>query len=51
MSILKHVSQIMVFHFAHFENEKDFWNILVKFIVYSFIILVHDLINLLRYED
>ena len=34
ISILVLVSQIMVFYFAHFKYNKDFWHILVKFIVY-----------------
>ena len=34
ISILVLVSQIMVFHFVHFEYKKHFWHILVKFIVH-----------------
>ena len=34
ISILVLVSQIMVFHFVHFEYKKDFWHFLLKFIVY-----------------
>ena len=34
ISISVLVLQIMVFHFVHFEYKKDFWHILVKFIVY-----------------
>ena len=34
ISILVLVSQIMVFHFVHFEYKKDFWHILDKLIVY-----------------
>ena len=33
------VSQIMVFHFVHFEHEKDFWHNWVKFIVYRVYLL------------
>ena len=35
ISILVLISQITVFHFVHFEYKKDFWHILVKFIVYK----------------
>ena len=34
ISISELISQIIVFHFLHFEYEKVFWNILVKFILY-----------------
>ena len=34
ISILVLVSQVMVFHFVHFGYKKDFWHILIKFIVY-----------------
>ena len=34
ISILVLVSQIMVFHFVHFEHKNEFWHILVIFIVY-----------------
>ena len=34
ISILVLVSQIMVFHFVYFEHKKDFWHILVKFVVH-----------------
>ena len=33
-SILVLISQIIVFDFVHFEYEKVFWNIMVKFILY-----------------
>ena len=32
--ILVPFSQIVVFHFVHFEYKKVFWHILVKFIVF-----------------
>ena len=34
ISILMLVSQIMVFHFVHFEYKNISWHFLVKFIVY-----------------
>ena len=34
ISILVLISQILVFHFVHFEYKKVFWHILVKFIAY-----------------
>ena len=34
MSFLVHISQIIVFHFVHFEYKKDIWYILVKFVIY-----------------
>ena len=34
ISILVLISQIIAFHFVHFEYKKVFWHILVKFIVY-----------------
>ena len=34
ISISVLVSEIMVFHFVHFEHKKDFWHIWVTFIVY-----------------
>ena len=39
ISISVLVSQIMVFHFVHFEHKKDFWYILVKFIVCTIFLL------------
>ena len=39
ISISVLVSQIMVFHFLHFEHKKDFWYILVKFIVCTIFLL------------
>ena len=34
ISFLVHISQIIVFHFVHFEYKKAFWHILVKFVIY-----------------
>ena len=39
ISISVLISQIMVFHFVHFEHKKDFWYILVKFIVCTIFLL------------
>ena len=39
ISISVLVSQIMVFHFVLSEHKKNFWHILVKFIVYTVFLL------------
>ena len=45
MSISLLVSQVMVFHFVHFELKKDFWHILVKLIVYRVFFCLAGLIK------